>query len=136
MCLFIISPFLGMYENYLISGIVGKVFNRQFYAIKMQIMMVRAIKAEFKWIVLAMVLTVLVAEVLFESFENQGSRKMFDVSFFEIIVFFVLSTFVVFGIKGFFERFSQKFANVVILTSGVILTVVIFILSYQILIQP
>ena len=53
--------------------------------------------------------------------------------FLEILVFFVFSTFVVFGIKGFFEMYSQKFANVIIFISGVLMAVVIFILSYQIL---
>ena len=98
--------------------------------------MARTLKSEVKWIVLAMVLTVLVAELLFDSYESAGVRELVNFSFVEIIVFFALSTFVVFGIKGFFERYSQKFANVVIFTSGVILTVVIFVLSYQILFQP
>ena len=53
--------------------------------------------------------------------------------FLEILVFFVFSTFVVFGIKGFFEMYSQRFANVIIFISGVLLTVAIFILCYQVL---
>ncbi|MFN4198125.1 MAG: hypothetical protein ACK4FS_03760 [Flavobacterium sp.] len=51
----------------------------------------------------------------------------------EILVFFAFSIFVVFGIKGFFEMYSQKFANTIIFTSGVILLLAIFIMSYQIL---
>ncbi|MEZ7499991.1 hypothetical protein QO200_14725 [Flavobacterium sp. Arc3] len=55
--------------------------------------------------------------------------------FLEILIFFVFSTFVVFGIKGFFEMYSQKTSNVIIFISGVLLTFVIFGLSYQILFQ-
>ncbi|ESU29610.1 hypothetical protein FLJC2902T_00810 [Flavobacterium limnosediminis JC2902] len=52
--------------------------------------------------------------------------------FLEILVFFVFSTFVVFGIKGFFEKYSQKFANVILFITGLLLTAVIFILCYQV----
>jgi cell division protein FtsW (lipid II flippase) len=55
--------------------------------------------------------------------------------FLEISIFFVFITFVVFGIKGFFEMYSQKASNVIIFISGVLLTFVIFILCYQILFQ-
>jgi len=55
--------------------------------------------------------------------------------FLEILIFFVFSTFVVFGIKGFFELYSRKISNVVLLISGVLLLFVIFILCYQILFQ-
>ncbi|MFV8344366.1 hypothetical protein [Flavobacterium sp. XS2P39] len=55
--------------------------------------------------------------------------------FLEILIFFVFSTFVVFGIKGFFEMYSQKSSNTIIFISGALLVLVIFILSYQILFQ-
>ena len=55
--------------------------------------------------------------------------------FLEILIFFVFSTFVVFGIKGFFEMYSQKTSNIIISISGVLLMFVIFILCYQILFQ-
>lgn len=55
--------------------------------------------------------------------------------FLEILVFFVFSTFVVFGIKGFFEMYSQKTSNVIIFISGVLLTLVILVLCFQILFQ-
>ena len=55
--------------------------------------------------------------------------------FLEILIFFVFSTFVVFGIKGFFEMYSQKTSNIIISISGVLLVFVIFILCYQILFQ-
>ncbi len=53
--------------------------------------------------------------------------------FLEILVFLVFLTFVVFGIKGFFEKYSHKFANLIIFISGVLLAVLIFVLSYQVL---
>ena len=53
--------------------------------------------------------------------------------FLEILIFFVFSTFVVFGIKGFFEMYSQKTSNIIISISGALLVFVIFILCYQIL---
>jgi hypothetical protein len=55
--------------------------------------------------------------------------------FLEILIFFVFNTFVVFGIKGFFEMYSQKTTNVIISISGALLIFVIFILCYQILFQ-
>jgi hypothetical protein len=42
---------------------------------------------------------------------------------------------VVFGIKGFFEMYSQKKSNIIIFVSGGLLVFVIFILCYQILFQ-
>ena len=53
--------------------------------------------------------------------------------FLEILIFFVFSTFVVFGTKGFFEMYSQKTANIITSVSGLLLVFVIFILCYQIL---
>lgn len=53
--------------------------------------------------------------------------------FLEILVFFVFSTFVVFGIRGFFEMYSQKVTNIIMFISGIFLILVIFIMSYQLL---
>jgi hypothetical protein len=55
--------------------------------------------------------------------------------FLEILFFFVFSTFVVFGIKGFFEMYSQKTSNVITFISGVFLSFFILLLCYQILFQ-
>lgn len=102
-------------------------------------MLARIFKTEIKWMLLALVITL----VLLFSINNNLLNGDFGFSvstflglnlFLEILVFFAFSTFVVFGIKGFFEMYSQRFANVIILVSGVFLAVVIFILSYQILI--
>lgn len=104
-------------------------------------MLSRVIMAEFKWILLALVVSfVLVYSVNSNIFlniaDNNVSNTFLGLNLFlEILVFFVFSTFVVFGIKGFFEKYSQKMANVIIFITGVFLAMVIFILSYQILFQ-
>ncbi len=96
---------------------------------------------QIKWIILAF----FISFVLVSSFESTvlQSGAMFKAQntflglnlFLEILIFFVFSTFVVFGIKGFFEMYSQKTSNVIIFISGVLLIFVIFILCYQILFQ-
>lgn len=102
-------------------------------------MLSRTVAAEIKWIILAFVISLLlvssVNSTIFSS-ESSGVVKQtfFGLNLFmEILVFFIFSTFVVFGIKGFFEMYSQKTANFIIFITGVIMTVAIFILTYQIL---
>jgi hypothetical protein len=103
-------------------------------------MLVRIFKTEIKWLLLALVITLVLVVIIKNNLLLNGDFG-FSVSsflglnlFLEILVFFAFSTFVVFGIKGFFEMYSQRFANAIIFISGVFLAVVIFILSYQILI--
>jgi hypothetical protein len=55
--------------------------------------------------------------------------------FLEILIFFAFSTFVVFGIKGYFEMFSQKVANNIILISGISLLLINLVLLCQIIFQ-
>ncbi len=96
---------------------------------------------QIKWIILAF----FISFVLVSCFENTVLHSSVVVKaqhtflglnlFLEILIFFVFSTFVVFGIKGFFEMYSQKTSNIIIFISGVILIFVIFILCYQILFQ-
>lgn len=122
-------------------GIVYVFDNVQFYHMNqmLNIMLSRIVKAELRWILLALVITFfLVSSIdsiaLIGSTEVGVPQTFLGLNLFlEILVFFAFSTFVVFGIKGFFEMYSQRFANVVIFISGVFLAVVIFILSYQIL---
>lgn len=102
-------------------------------------MLARIFKTEIKWMLLALVITLVLVfsinnNLFIGDFEMQVSSFLGLNLFLEILVFFAFSTFVVFGIKGFFEMYSQRFANAIILISGVFLAVVIFILSYQILI--
>jgi len=55
--------------------------------------------------------------------------------FLEILIFISFSTFVVFGIKGFFEMFSRKIANIIIFVSGMSLLFVNLVLVCQIIFQ-
>jgi hypothetical protein len=122
-------------------GIVYVFVIVQFYNMNqmLNIMLSRVMKAELKWILLALVITFLLVSIINNFALTSGVEVGVPQTFLglnlflEILVFFAFSTFVVFGIKGFFEMYSQRFANVVIFISGVFLAVVIFILSYQIL---
>ncbi|MEO4006990.1 hypothetical protein [Flavobacterium sp. CAU 1735] len=95
--------------------------------------------SELKWMLLVLVVTLILVESINSGFNFNPAEYGVPQTFFglnlflEILVFFVFSTFVVFGIKGFFEMYSQRFANVIIFISGLLLTVAIFILCYQVL---
>ena len=94
-----------------------------------------------KWLLLALVISFALVSyfdnIILESstvFKAQHTFLGLNL-FLEILIFFVFSTFVVFGIKGFFEMYSQKTSNVIIFISGALLTFVIVLLCYQILFQ-
>lgn len=123
-------------------GIVGKVFIDEFSTCKnvnIFSMINRDTMTQIKWVLLALSISF----VLVNCFENTVFENgiIFKVQntflglnlFLEILIFFAFSAFVVFGIKGFFEMYSQKISNVIIFLSGVFLIFVIFILCYQIL---
>ena len=121
-------------------GIVHLCINARIYKNKNS-MIIREWKAQIKWLVFALLFS-LVLVSCFEAavFKNCGvslTRNTFLGLnlFLEILIFFVFSTFVVFGIKGFFEMYSQKSANAIIFISGILLAFVIIILCYQILFQ-
>ncbi|RYG51191.1 MAG: hypothetical protein EOO01_09025 [Chitinophagaceae bacterium] len=94
--------------------------------------------SEIKWLGLSLGLALILVKIL-----NNGNltftRAVPDNTFLglnlflEILVFFAFSVFVVFGVKGFFERFSHRFCNTLIFLTGTILLVVIGVLSYQLL---
>jgi len=102
-------------------------------------MLSKLLLSEIKWVLLALVVSLVLVESInsssfFSTAESGVPQTFFGLNLFlEILVFFVFSTFVVFGIKGFFEMYSHKFANVIIFISGILLTVVIFILCFQVL---
>src|SRR3970282_453972 len=102
-------------------------------------MIKRGLMTQTKWFFLALTIAfVLVSSVESTILQNGTLFKAHNTFlglnlFLEILIFFVFSTFVVFGIKGFFEMYSQKTSNVIIFISGVFLIFVIFILCYQIL---
>ena len=95
--------------------------------------------SQIKWVLLALVISFVLVSV----FENTVLQSGIVVKaqhtflglnlFLEILIFFVFSTFVVFGTKGFFDMYSQKTANIIKSVSGLFLVFVIFILCYQIL---
>ena len=124
-------------------GIVGKIFINEFSICKnVNISMInRDTMTQIKWVLIALSISFVLVGC-FESavFENSVIFKAQNTFlglnlFLEILIFFAFSTFVVFGIKGFFEMYSQKISNVIIFLSGVFLIFVIFILCYQILFQ-
>ena len=96
---------------------------------------------QIKWLLLALVISFVLVSC-FESTVQQHSivfnaqNTFLELNLFlEILIYFVFSTFVVFGIKGFFEMYSQRLSNIIIFISGVFLVFAISILSYQILFQ-
>lgn len=102
-------------------------------------MLYKLLISELKWVLLALVISLVLVEsvnssVMIETADSGVPQTFFGLNLFlEILVFFVFSTFVVFGIKGFFEMYSQKYANVIIFISGMLLAIVIFILCFQVL---
>jgi hypothetical protein len=126
--------------KYLNLVIVSLCNNIDFYTIEFNEynMLSRVLKTEIKWIILALIITFFLVGSINRSVLNITeigvSKTFLGLNLFlEILVFFAFSTFVVFGIKGFFEMYSRKAANAIIFVSGVFLAVIIFILSYQIL---
>lgn len=104
-------------------------------------MIKREFMIQIKWLLLALIISLVLVSGFDGAVIKDGSEVIAQHTFLglnlflEILVFFVFSTFVVFGIKGFFEMYSQKASNVIIFISGVFLTLVIFVLCYQILFQ-
>lgn len=104
-------------------------------------MNLRDIISEFKWIALVFVISFLLVTFLNSNalflIENSSSQNTFFGlnSFLENVVFFIFSTFVVYGIKGFFETYSQKIPNLIMIVSGGLLALAVIILSYQILFE-
>ena len=96
---------------------------------------------QIKWMFLVLIISFVLVScfestVLHSSTVVKAQHTFLGLNLFlEILIFFVFSTFVVFGIKGFFEMYSQKTSNIIIFISGVLLLFVIFILCYQILFQ-
>jgi hypothetical protein len=104
-------------------------------------MVKKELMVQFRWLLLALSMSLVLVSgfdgtVLKSSSVINAQNTFLGLNLFlEILIFFVFSTFVVFGIKGFFETYSQKISNVIIFISGVMLTFVIFGLCYQILFQ-
>jgi hypothetical protein len=99
----------------------------------------RIVISEFKWIAIAFIVSLVLVAFLnsYVAFPNESissHNTFFGLSkFLEILVFFTFCTFVVYGVKGFFEMYSQKIANVIIIITGSLLALAIIFLSYQVL---
>jgi hypothetical protein len=104
-------------------------------------MIKRELMTQIKWLLFALIISLVLVSgfdgtVLKSSSELIAQHTFLGLNLFlEILIFFVFSTFVVFGIKGFFEMYSQKIANIILSFSGVLLLFVILILCYQIFFQ-
>ncbi len=124
-------------------GIVDTVFIADVCTLNFNIfkMIRRELMTQTKWMLLALFIS-FVLVLFFESTVSSGSIVLKAQNtflglnlFLEILIFFAFSTFVVFGTKGFFELYSQKISNYIIVTSGIILIFIICILCYQIIVQ-
>jgi membrane protein implicated in regulation of membrane protease activity len=104
-------------------------------------MIKRELMSQIKWLLLALIISLVLVSifdgtVVINSNAHLAQHTFLGLNLFlEILFFFVFSIFVVFGIKGFFEMYSQKTSNVITFISGVFLSFVIFVLCYQILFQ-
>ncbi|MFQ3173592.1 MAG: hypothetical protein ACI9WT_000375 [Flavobacterium sp.] len=104
-------------------------------------MIKRELMIQIKWLLFALIISLVLVSIFDGAVVRNSNAFLAQHTFLglnlflEILIFFVFSTFVVFGIKGFFEMYSQKTSNVITFISGVFLAFVIFVLCYQILFQ-
>jgi hypothetical protein len=102
----------------------------------------RELMVQLKWLLFALAISFVLViyfdgNVLFKNdavIETQNTFLGLNL-FLEILIFISFTTFVVFGIKGYFEMFSRKIANVIIVVSGMSLLFVNLVLVCQIIFQ-
>jgi hypothetical protein len=126
---------LGIFFSFIIKNFVtskSKINNN---------MRARIIIAEMKWVLISITVTFILLFLLKDSINLIGGNVV-DLhlfiglnNFLEILTYFTFSTFVVFGVKGFYEMYSDRISNVIMIVSGLILVFIIFILSCQILME-
>jgi len=104
-------------------------------------MKARIIITEMKWVLISIIVTFILLFLLKDSINLIGGNVV-DLhlfiglnNFLEILTYFTFSTFVVFGVKGFYEMYSDRISNVIMIISGLVLVFIIFILSCQILLE-
>ena len=99
----------------------------------------RIIVSEIRWILISIVIGFFLLFLLKDSINLTGVNainfKLFNGlnDFLEIMTCFTFSTFVVFGVKGFYEMYTQRISNAIMITSGLFLVLIISVLSCQIL---
>ncbi|TBX70779.1 hypothetical protein EZL74_02580 [Flavobacterium silvisoli] len=97
--------------------------------------------SEIRWVMLSLAITFILILLLKDSVNLIGGSEVewhlfIGLNkFLEILTYFTFSTFVVFGVKGFYEMYTQKVSNVIMICSGLILVLIIFVLSCQILLD-
>jgi hypothetical protein len=101
----------------------------------------RIMISEIRWVLISLVITFVLLFLLKDSVNLIGGNE-FEWhlfiglnKFLEILTYFTFSTFVVFGVKGFYEMYSQRVSNVIMISSGLFLVLIIFFLSCQILLE-
>jgi len=102
----------------------------------------RELMVQLRWLLFALAISFVLViyfdgNVLFKNnavIETQNTFLGLNL-FLEILIFISFTTFVVFGIKGYFEMFSRKIANVIIVVSGMSLLFVNLVLVCQIIFQ-
>jgi hypothetical protein len=104
-------------------------------------MKARIIITEMKWVLISIIVTFILLFLLKDSINLIGGNVV-DLhlfiglnNFLEVLTYFTFSTFVVFGVKGFYEMYSDRISNVIMIISGLVLVFIIFILSCQILLE-
>lgn len=97
--------------------------------------------SEIKWVMISILVTLVLLFLLKDSINLIGGNVV-DLHFFiglnkflEILTYFTFSTFVVFGVKGFYEMYAHRMSNVIMISSGLFLVLIIFVLSCQILLE-
>ena len=102
-------------------------------------MFFKAVISEIKWIIFSFIITFILVAIFNSNAVLVSGYAITITSFFGlgkaigIAAFFIFNTFVVFGVKGFFEMYSHKISNVIMIVTGTLLTLTIMFLSYQVL---
>lgn len=101
-------------------------------------MLVRIYNNEKRWLYLSLGISLFLVYIIYggdlgwSSYESPYTFLGLNL-FLEILVFFVFNIFVVFGIKGFSERYARKTSNLVLVCSGLLMMMAVFSLSCYIL---
>ncbi|MFD0862700.1 hypothetical protein ACFQ1M_10840 [Sungkyunkwania multivorans] len=77
--------------------------------------------AEILWLLFVFLLTTIIVVWLGLSFDKKAGSQLFGLSIpVCVFVFFSLNTFVFFGVKEFFRKYTQRLPNVIIIVSGIL----------------
>ncbi len=86
--------------------------------------------SEFLWLFLVLVLTTLVFFLLNIGAGTELSKEVFGLKLpISMIIFYALNTFVFFGVKEFFRKYTEKLPNIIIVVSGMLVVMSIVFLN-------